>query len=145
MTIDDMKTKTDAELATIQARHHHQEEPYILAEKEWQRRLMNEQNELNKELLDKQSKLIKLSIVVGFSGIVIGAIIGAALTVIGPTILSKVIPPTQKVSSEQPSRPTTETTRNTTTNPQDQKDTGLSMIKEKGDSTSLKAPPIKRK
>ena len=45
-----MPTKTDAELARIQSRHHHQEEPFILAEKEWQRRLMREQHKLNKRV-----------------------------------------------------------------------------------------------
>ncbi len=51
--------KDEGELALIQSRHFPQDEEYILAEKEWQRRLMKEQQELNKAIVLEQHLLNK--------------------------------------------------------------------------------------
>ena len=82
-----MKTKTDAELARIQATNHPLEEDAILSRQELQKRLLErqhelneqlllKQHELNKEIVKKQMRLTKLSITFAL----IGAIIGAILT-----------------------------------------------------------------
>jgi hypothetical protein len=65
--------------------------------------LMKKQHELNLKILEKQSKIAKWSIIVGFIGLILGAMIGASITVLGPTILSKAEPRPQRVSSEQSS------------------------------------------
>lgn len=67
--------KDDEELALIQSRHHHQEEPYILAEKEWQRRLIKESTRLS----SRQT---------GF-WIIVGAMVGAILSTTLPAIVSQ--------------------------------------------------------
>jgi hypothetical protein len=51
--------KDEGELALIQSRHFPQDEEYILVEKEWQRRLMKEQQELNKAVVLEQHSLNK--------------------------------------------------------------------------------------
>jgi hypothetical protein len=151
---DELTSKTDKELLRAMSINHHQSEEYLRADREWKRGLMKEQqelnrtlmleqHELNKKLLDKQSKLTKKSITIGFAGIIIGAIIGAVLTVLGPTILSKAMPPAQKVLSEQSFPPTTETVGKATVKQEDVKDSAPPATKEKDDAVSSKSPPRK--
>ncbi len=155
--------KDDDELAVLGERNHPLSAEGILLNKEWQRRLLKEQqelskavmleqhelnrqlmleqHELNKKILDKQSKLTKLSIAIGFGGIIVGAVIGSALTVLGPSILSKVLSPVQKVSSEQPTLKSIEPTESLSVK-QDVQATPVPLAtKEKDDSVSSKSPP----
>ncbi len=60
MTEKPLPEKDEGELALIQSRHFQQDEEYILAEKEWQRRLMKEQQELNKAVMLEQHELNKI-------------------------------------------------------------------------------------
>jgi len=79
-TDDDLTAKTDKDLATFQERCFPNDAKHILAEKEWQRRLMKEQHELNKEIIKSQTKKILISaIITALSGI-LGVLIGAFLT-----------------------------------------------------------------
>jgi hypothetical protein len=86
--MDDLKNKSDQELAQWQAGWKQYTENYILAEIEWANRarekqhkldqaLLQNQHDLNLLILEKQSKLTKLSISVGFIGVVVGALLGA--------------------------------------------------------------------
>ncbi|ODC02034.1 hypothetical protein A3197_21550 [Candidatus Thiodiazotropha endoloripes] len=86
--MDDLKNKSDQELAQWQAGWKPSTDKYILAEIEWANRarekqhqldqaLLKSQHDLNLIILDKQSKLTKLAISVGFIGVLVGALLGA--------------------------------------------------------------------
>jgi hypothetical protein len=86
--MDDLKNKSDQELAQWQAGWKPSTDKYILAEIEWANRarekqhkldqaLLKNQHDLNLLILEKQSKLTKLSISVGFIGVIVGALLGA--------------------------------------------------------------------
>jgi hypothetical protein len=83
ITPEELKKTNDRHLAMLGERNHPLSAEGILIEKEWQRRLMKEQHELNLQILKQQSKLTKISVTVGFIGIFVGSI----LTVYLPKIL----------------------------------------------------------
>jgi hypothetical protein len=114
---------------------------HLIFEIELQRRLMKEQHELNKTLVEKQSRLLRWSIIVGFTGMIIGAILGAALTTIGPVILSRVLSPAQTVSTIPSSPPSTETLGQKTQGQEAQKHHDTPGTKEITGSVSSKPPP----
>lgn len=77
---DDLKNKSPEELSRFQAGWKPRSEYDILSEKEWQRRFMLEQHELDKRLLKEQVKWMKFAAFIGFIGILIGAIITGIAT-----------------------------------------------------------------
>jgi len=110
--MEDLEDKSYRALAQWQAGWKPSTDKYILAELEWERRarekqhlldqeLLNNQHELNLIILEKQSKLTKFSIAVGFIGVVIGAVLGAFmqyyLTNVQPSIN---VPPNNNTSNQ---------------------------------------------
>jgi hypothetical protein len=83
---DDLKKKSPEELSLWQAGWKPRSEYDILAEKEWQRRFMLEQHELDKYLLKQQVKWMKFAAFIGFIGILIGAIITGIATLLTTNI-----------------------------------------------------------
>jgi hypothetical protein len=76
---EDLKNKSDDELARWQAGwkqhgHHH-----ILAQKEWERRARERQHELDLALMFKQVQWMKYSVVASVIAALLGAIVGAVL------------------------------------------------------------------
>lgn len=86
---DDLKNKSPEELSKFQAGWKPRSECDILSEKEWQRRFMLEQHELDKRLLKEQVKWMKFSALIGFIGILIGAIITGIATFLTTNIQVK--------------------------------------------------------
>jgi len=88
--MENLKNKSDEELAIWQAGWKVLNENYILANNEWEKRararkhqldlsLLEKQHELNLTIVKEQSKLTKVSISVGFIGVILGAVLGASL------------------------------------------------------------------
>jgi len=88
--MENLKNKNDEQLAEWQAGWKPSTDNYILANNEWENRararkheldlsLLEKQHELNLEIVKEQSKLTKVSISVGFIGVILGAILGASL------------------------------------------------------------------
>jgi len=96
-TEEELKNKSAEQLANWQSGWKPRTPYDILAEKEWQRRFMLEQHELDKHLLKQQVKWMKFSAIIGFIGILIGAII-TALAV----FLSTNIQATKQIESLKP-------------------------------------------
>lgn len=80
MVTKQLKEMSPEKLAEWQAGWKESTDKHILAEKEWQRRFMLEQHELDKRLILEQVKWMKISVVVGFLGILIGAVITGLVT-----------------------------------------------------------------
>jgi len=77
---EELKNKTEAELARIQATNHPLEDSAILSRQEMQRRIIKEQHELNKEIVQSQKKIaLRMAILSAVFGI-IGVLVGAFLT-----------------------------------------------------------------
>lgn len=75
MVTENLKEMSPTELAKFQADWKERTPNDILSEKEWQRRFMLEQHELDKRLMLKQVKWMKISVISGFLGIITGALI----------------------------------------------------------------------
>jgi hypothetical protein len=76
---DDLKNKTDDELAKFQADIRGRVEYDILIEKEWERRARIKQHELDVKLMTKQVNAVKFSAILGVAAVIAGAIVGASL------------------------------------------------------------------
>ena len=90
MDIENLEAKSDSELSEYQALYGPRSIVDFLCQNEWQRRdreskykldeaLLKNQHELNLIILEKQLSITKVSIIVGFAGILAGVILGAAL------------------------------------------------------------------
>lgn|SRR4030042_3726218 len=101
--MDDLTKMTPEELANWQSQWKPHSPHYILAEKEWQRRERLHQHELDLELIQKQVKWMKFSAVIGFLGVIIGAIITVSLSKCEPfTPQQSVLPKVQKETNRPP-------------------------------------------
>lgn len=77
---DTLKEMTDDQLASWQAGWKERTSNDILAEKEWQRRFMAAQHDHDRQMLRPQIKWMKISVITGFIGALIGAILTLAAT-----------------------------------------------------------------
>jgi hypothetical protein len=88
----DLSKKSDEELAAFRANKVDTSEYAILADKEFEKRARQKQHELERELLAEQHKLdlelvikqvhwMQFSAILGVAGTIVGAIVGAVLTV----------------------------------------------------------------
>jgi len=80
---EQLKGMTADQLATWQAGWKERSHYDILAEKEWQRRFMSIQHTHDRELLKPQIKWMKITVLVGFIGALIGATITLAANSLG--------------------------------------------------------------
>lgn len=78
-TPDRLINMSDDELAKFQEGCQPDSYPYIIAEKEWQRRERIEQHKLDLDLINKQVKWMKFSAILGVVSVIIGAVVGAYL------------------------------------------------------------------
>jgi len=76
---ENLKTKSDEELAKWQSSWKPESQLYILAEKEWERRARERQHELDVALILKQVRWMRYSVVASVVAALSGAVIGALL------------------------------------------------------------------
>ncbi len=76
---DDLKNKSDDELAQFQADMRGRVEYEILIERDWERRARIKQHELDIELMCKQVRSMRFAAILGVIATLVGAIIGACL------------------------------------------------------------------
>jgi len=128
---EELKVKSDRDLAQFGERNHPLSAEGILTEKEWQRRLMKEQHELNKAVMVEQHKLNKRVVIVAatisaLAGLFGGVVGGYTQYLLGKSRQENCIETTQNI------QPTTQATIPLT------KPHGSATTKE---NVSLKPPP----
>jgi hypothetical protein len=98
--------KDDQQLARWQAGRPGNSAKYILAEKEWQRRLLAKQHDLNLEVLEKQKEfnreIAKYSSKMGFAGVIVGALITAIVAIVICLIQQSSSQPASKLPPHPP-------------------------------------------
>ena len=78
--MSDLENMTDAQLAEWQAGWKEHSGKYILAEREWERRMISHEFSLQTKLAAANNRWLIAAAVIGLVGTVAGAIVGAYLT-----------------------------------------------------------------
>jgi len=105
---DFLHLKDDRQLSHWQAGRPENSAMYILAEKEWQRRLLAKQHDLNLEVLEKQKKfnleIAKYSAKMGFIGVIVGALL-TSIAAVAIYLIQQSSSPSTSIPSSNPPTP----------------------------------------